>query len=63
MSEFSLFYPLNYNKSPLTMSNEAINDLSLDYIVGVLTDDTFEQNSIKQLMTQIESNPELIKYR
>lgn len=60
---FSLFYPDNYVKSPLTMNAEAINDLSIDYIVTVLTEDSYEQNSIKQLMTQIECSRELIKYR
>lgn len=63
MKEFSLFYPMNYQKSPLNMNNEAINDLSLDYIIQILTKDPFEQNSIKQLMTQIESSERLIKYR
>lgn len=63
MKEFSLFYPMDYQKSPLNMNNEAINDLSLDYIIQILTKDPFEQNSIKQLMTQIESSERLIKYR
>lgn len=63
MVDFSLFYPMGYERSPLKMSDESINDLSLDYIVTTLTEDTFEQNSIKQLMTQIECNAELIKYR
>lgn len=63
MVDFSLFYPLNYQKSPLKMSDDSINDLSLDYIVTTLTEDVFEQNSIKQLMTHIECNAELIKYR
>lgn len=45
------------------MSDDSINDLSLDYIVTTLTEDVFEQNSIKQLMTHIECNAELIKYR
>ncbi|MEE1075633.1 MAG: hypothetical protein UHY68_00020 [Acutalibacteraceae bacterium] len=63
MVDFSLFYPMGYERSPLKMSDDAINDLSLDYIVTTLTEDSFEQNSIKQLMTQIECNAELIKYR
>ena len=63
MREFSLFYPLDYQKSPLNMNEEAINDLSIDYIIEKLTEDKFEQNTVKQLMTQIECNQELIKYR
>lgn len=54
---------MNYEKSPLSMSSEAINDLSLDFIVSAITKDEFEQNIIKQLMTQIECSEELIKYR
>ena len=42
MKEFSLFYPMNYKKSPMNMSKEAINDLSLDYIVEILTENDFE---------------------
>lgn len=61
--DFSLFYPTDYKKSPMTMSSESINDLSIDYIVTVLTQDSYEQNSIKQLMTQIECDQQLIKYR
>ncbi len=63
MNNFSLFYPIGYERSPLKMSEESINDLSLDHIVNTLTEDVFEQNSIKELMTQIECNAELIKYR
>lgn len=63
MNNFSLFYPMNYQRSPLRMSEESINDLSLDHIVSTLTEDAFEQKSIKELMTQIECNAELIKYR
>ena len=63
MKNFSLFYPMDYQKSPLTMNAEAINDLSVDYIIETLTEDSFEQNTIKQMLTQIECNEELIKYR
>ena len=63
MKNFSLFYRMDYQKSPLTMNAEAINDLSVDYIIETLTEDSFEQNTIKQMLTQIECNEELIKYR
>ena len=53
MKNFSLFYPMDYQKSPLNMNAEAINDLSINYIVENLTEDDFERNTIKQLMTQI----------
>lgn len=60
---FSLFYPENADTSNLTLQKEAINDLSVDYLVESLTKDPFEQNSIKQLLTQITCDEEVIRYR
>lgn len=60
---FSLFYPENADTSSLTLQKEAINDLSVDYLVESLTKDPFEQNSIKQLLTQITCDEEVIRYR
>lgn len=61
--EFSLFYP--ENKSPVhqTFNKEAVNDLSIDYLVEALTKEPYEQNSIKNLLTQITCDEEVIKYR
>ncbi len=60
---FSLFYPENADTASLTLQKEAINDLSVDYLVETLTKDPFEQNSIKQLLTQITCDEEVIRYR
>lgn len=60
---FSLFYPENADTASLTLQKEAINDLSVDYLVESLTKDPFEQNSIKQLLTQITCDEEVIRYR
>lgn len=60
---FSLFYPESSDTSSLTLQKEAINDLSVDYLVESLTKDPFEQNSIKQLLTQITCDEEVIRYR
>ncbi|MBQ3073177.1 MAG: DNA mismatch repair protein [Ruminococcus sp.] len=60
---FSLFYPENADTASLTLQKEAINDLSVDYLVESLTKDPFEQNSIKQLLTQITCDEDVIRYR
>ncbi|MBQ2943764.1 MAG: hypothetical protein IJD93_03655 [Ruminococcus sp.] len=61
--EFSLFYPEGSDTTSLTLQKEAINDLSIDYLVEALTKEPYEQNSIKQLLIQITCDEEIIKYR
>lgn len=61
--EFSLFFPEGSDTTSLTLQKEAINDLSIDYLVEALTKEPYEQNSIKQLLIQITCDEEIIKYR
>ena len=63
MQEFSLLYPQGVTPDCKTLSDEAINDLSLELICEKLADDTFEHNIIKNIMIKIERNPAVIKYR
>ncbi len=63
MQEFSLLYPQDVEPDCKTLSDEAINDLSLELICDKLADDTFEHNIIKNIMIKIERNPDVIKYR
>lgn len=60
---FSLFYTENSQVTENTLSKEAINDLSIDFLVETLTKDPYEQNSIKQLLIKITDDEETIKYR
>lgn len=60
---FSLLFPENSQVTCKTLNKEAINDLSVDFIVEALTQDPFEQNSIKQLLINITDDEETIKYR
>ena len=60
---FSLFTPEGKDATYNTLSKEAINDLSVDYVVQSLTKDGFEQNSIKQLLTTLTDDEEVIRYR
>lgn len=63
MTEFSLFYPLYIEYTTKTLTDETINDLSLDYICNQLSDDIYEKNTIKKIMTEITDNQQVIKYR
>lgn len=63
MEEFSLLYPENRKVKYSRLSSEAVNDLSIDYICDALTNDSFEKNSIKNILTEITCDEETIKYR
>lgn len=63
MSEFSLLYPQNSKAVYHTLTKEAVNDLSVDYLCDALTKDKYEKNSIKQLLINITDDEEVIKYR
>ena len=61
--EFSLLHPENIDVKYNTLTPQAINDLSVDYICENLTQEIFERNSIKNLMTNITDDERVIKYR
>lgn len=63
MVKLSLLHPQNSNAAYKELTKEAINDLSIDYICEALTDDSYERNSIKQLLIQVTHDEEVIKYR
>lgn len=63
MENLSLLHPQNSNAVYRTLTKEAINDLSVDFLCNALTEDAYEHNSIKQLLTKITDDEEVIKYR
>lgn len=63
MENFSLLHPQNSDAVYRTLTKEAANDLSVDFLCNTLTEDAYERNSIKQLLTQITDDEEVIKYR
>ena len=63
MENFSLLYPQGKEPCVNILSDETCNDLSLDYIVDHITESEYEQNIIKRMMTKLESDPEVIRYR
>lgn len=63
MQDFSLLYPNNVTSKAKTLTDEACNDLSVEYICEKLTGEPYEQNIIRNIMIKIESNPDIIRYR
>lgn len=63
MADFSLLYPQGIKPAGKKLSDEAINDLSIDHICEELSGEPFEQNIIRNIMTNMEKNPEVIRYR
>lgn len=63
MMEFSLLYPQNIDFNVKNLTDEAVNDLSIDFLCDALTEDNYEKNCIKNIMTEITDSKEVIEYR
>ncbi len=63
MEEFSLLYPQNREFTLRKLTEEAINDLSIDFLLDNLTEIKNEREHIRSLMTQITDDPVVIQYR
>ncbi len=63
MENLSLLHPSNSNVKYQTLSKEAQNDLSIDFICETLSEDLYEQNSIRQILTTITDDESVIAYR
>ena len=61
--KFSLLYPENTEKDFKTLNNEAINDLSLEFILDALTEVRAERPHLMGMLTRVPMNPEIIRYR
>lgn len=61
--EFSLLFPQNTEKKTKTLTDESINDLSIDFIVEALTNIKYEREHIHYLMTTVTDDPDVIRYR
>ena len=60
---FSLLYPENAERSYHTLSDEAVNDLSLEFILDALTDRHTERPHLLGMMTKLPTDAETIHYR
>ena len=63
MADFSLFYPQDVKPSGKVLSDEACNDLSVEYICEKLSGEVYEQNIIKNMLIRLERDPSVIRYR
>ena len=61
--EFSLLYPQNKEYTIRYLTDEAVNDLSIDFLLDNLTEVRNEREHLRNLMTQVTDDPEVIKYR
>ena len=60
---FSLFYPEGKEHTAARLSEEAVNDLSIDFIADALTDVRYEREQIRNMMTRITGDEEVIRWR
>ncbi len=64
MENISLLFPKGMLDTPVrTLTDETINDLSINYLCAQLTRNAGEQNVIRNIMTQLCDVPEVIRYR
>ncbi len=63
MENFSLLYPEKSKRIENALTGEAINDLSIDFIVDALTEDNYEKNLLKKIMINLTDDKETILYR
>ncbi len=61
--DFSLMYPQGAQRDNKTLTDEAVNDLSIEFIVDALTDKKSERELICSAMKKITDDPEVIRYR
>ena len=63
MMKFSLLYPENAERSFRQLSDEAVNDLSLEFILDALTDLHTERPHLLGMMTKLPTDADTIRYR
>lgn len=64
--EFSLLYPdkkRDASRQTVRLTDECINDMSIDFLVEALTDVRHERDILRNLMTAITDDEEVIRYR
>ena len=61
--EFSLLYPQGREYTVNHLTDEAVNDLSIDFLLDNLTDKRSERDHLRSLMTRVTDDAEVIRYR
>ena len=63
MMKFSLLYPENAERDFCQLNDEAVNDLSLEFILDALTDRHTERPHLLGMMTKLPTDADTIRYR
>ncbi len=63
MKEISLLYPEGKKPACKTLSDEVCSNLSLDFLFEYVSGSEHERKMIKEMMVNLESDPEVIRYR
>ena len=63
MEDFSLLFPRGKEYKVNQLTPEAVNDLSIDFLLDNLTDVRNEREHIRNLLTQVTDDEEVIRYR
>ena len=61
--KFSLLFPNDSERRFAVLTDEAVNDLSLEFILDALTEERAERPHLLSIMKRIPSEPETIRYR
>lgn len=61
--EYSLLYHDNSERKYKTLTDESINDLSIDFLLDALTEKKNEREHMRKLMTCVTDDPDVIRYR
>lgn len=61
--EISLMYPENYTEKSVALTDECVNDLSIDFLLEALTESKTEREQLSRLMSEICPDPEVARYR
>ena len=61
--KFSLLFPEGSEEKCESLREEAINDLSIDFLTASLTKDPYEQNLLRNLLVSIPFDERVIRYR
>ncbi len=60
--KFSLLFPNDSKRKFAVLTDEAVNDLSLEFILDALTEERAERPHLLSIMKRIPSEPETIRY-
>lgn len=61
--DFSLLYPTGAPRAEHKLTPEAVNDLSIDFLLDALTEVRNERDHLRKLMLQVNDDAETISYR